>query len=81
MLWSLAIFWARDRPEPDVLGFEAEERFKKSVARKDPLPSERLPFAYDLGQRLGTAERIAFKDMYSPAFPFVLDWHVLIMEP
>jgi len=41
---NFASFWARERLEP---GFEVvvEERFRKSVARKEPEPDERRPCA------------------------------------
>jgi hypothetical protein len=45
--WSLASFWARERPEEGEEEEEAEraERFRKSVARKAPLTVVRGPWA------------------------------------
>jgi len=66
---NFASFWASDWPEPlDALLEEVEERFRKSVARKYPLLSERGPWAYDLGHNEGTAEWIAFRDVCSPIY-------------
>lgn len=42
------------------------ERLRKSVARKAPVVEERVPFAWDLGQRVGTTAWIAFRLMCSP---------------
>jgi hypothetical protein len=42
--WSVASFWASERPEEDVEE-ERDDRFRKSVARKAPVVSESLPLA------------------------------------
>ena len=60
----VASFRGRERPEPGVE--ERGERSRKSVARKDPVPVERRPWAWDFGQSEGTAEWIAFRDWCSP---------------
>jgi hypothetical protein len=43
VLWSFASFWARERPDPSVAEEEGE-RFRKSVARKEPFPVESKPW-------------------------------------
>jgi hypothetical protein len=42
---NLASFSASGSPDPCFGDLEDPERSKKSVARKEPLPSESLPFA------------------------------------
>jgi len=42
---NYASFWAKERPELDAEEEEREERERKSVARKEPLPFERVPWA------------------------------------
>ncbi len=67
--WSFASFWARDNPEPCCAEEEEErrdERFKKSVAKKEPEPSESGPLAYECGQSEGIVEDMAFSDVCSP---------------
>lgn len=61
-----ASFWAREFPDPFLDEEELGERSRKSVARNEPAPLERWPVACALGQRLGTAEWIAFRDAFSP---------------
>jgi hypothetical protein len=47
VLWSLASFWARERPDEEEDGEDEEraERLRKSVARKAPVVEERRPWA------------------------------------
>lgn len=66
---SFASFAAKKRPEPAAeLVDETAERpkFRKSVARKAPWLAERAPWAWLDGQREGTIEWIALRDVCSP---------------
>jgi len=64
VLWSLTSFCARESLLP-VEGLAEGERFRKSVARKNP-PEERRPWAWDLGHMEVTVAWIVFKDVCSP---------------
>ena len=56
-------FFARDCLEEED---EEGERCRNSVARKKPLESDKGPWARERGQRFGTAEEIAFREVCSP---------------
>jgi len=61
---SLASLAARLWPEPPAA---EEPRSRKSVARKNfPGDELRAPWAWDLGQKLGTASWMALRDACSP---------------
>jgi len=64
VVWRVASFAARERPEPFS---EVGERSRKSVTRKDPVVSEREPWAKLAGQREGTAAWMALSEVCSPS--------------